>query len=31
MVNKVLVTAGIDQLIPMFDDVESARASFVRP
>lgn len=29
MVRKVLVTAGIDQLIPMFDDVESARASLV--
>jgi anti-anti-sigma factor len=27
LVKKVLVTAGIDQLIPIFDDVESARAS----
>jgi anti-anti-sigma regulatory factor len=27
LVKKVLVTAGIDQLIPVFDDVESARAS----
>lgn len=27
VVKKVLVTAGIDQLIPLFDDVEAARAS----
>jgi anti-anti-sigma factor len=27
-VKKVLTTAGIDQLIPLFDDVESALAGF---
>jgi anti-anti-sigma factor len=26
-VKKVLVTAGIDQLIPLYDDVESARVA----
>lgn len=29
LVKKVLVTAGIDQLIPLFDDVDSARTSLV--
>jgi anti-anti-sigma factor len=28
LVRKVLETAGIDQLVPLFADVETARASF---